>query len=440
MFKKYACSIFTALFISIIFTTVVPIPVSITVLAQDDAIYFEDPNLKLTIQKIIEKPVGEEITQKDAQKVTKLDLTAKNISNLEGLKYFENIGRLTLSDDNISALKTLTDLAYLYLTNNNVSDISILDQLKEFDIIEFSNNHITDISVLHNLFRFRHGIILDETIELPAQQLKEGTTVAVTNPIKDKDGIVKEIKINNDYYDEKRNTVVWENVKESQTLSYTFNKVMNIVENGDVEFSGNVFTEVTVLPNQKPVLHGIEDKQIRIGESFNPLGGVSAFDEEDGNLTNQIKIEGEVENTQEDQYELIYSVTDSTGEITTATRLITVIAQSEAINQIPIIDASDRILKVGDSFNPLAGVSAFDLEDGDLTHKIEVISNNVDITTAGTYEVTYNVMDSQGDEVTLTIIVMVREIPQTGYILPLGYGLILLVSSSIILYREKRQS
>lgn len=85
-------------------------------------------------------------------------------------------------------------------------------------------------------------------------------------------------------------------------------------------------------------------------------------------------------------------------------------------------------------------MSAFDLEDGDLTHKIEVISNNVDITTAGTYEVTYNVMDSQGDEVTLTIIVMVREIPQTGYILPLGYGLILLVSSSIILYREKRQS
>ncbi len=49
-------------------------------------------------------------------------------------------------------------------------------------------------------------------------------------------------------------------------------------------------------------------------------------------------------------------------------------------------------------------------------------------------------MDSQGDEVTLTIIVMVREIPQTGYILPLGYGLILLVSLSIILYREKRQS
>ena len=93
MFKKYVCSIFTALFISIIFTTVVPIPVSITVLAQDDAIYFEDPNLKLTIQKIIENPVGEEITQKDAQKVTKLDLTAKNISNLEGLKYFENIGR-----------------------------------------------------------------------------------------------------------------------------------------------------------------------------------------------------------------------------------------------------------------------------------------------------------------------------------------------------------
>ena len=487
MFQKHSILFLIALFVSITLNTTVPIPMSITVLAQNDAIYFEDPNLKFEILKIIGKSEDEIISQQDVQKIKNLDLSAKNISSLEGIQYFENLGMLKLSDNHISdlsplvalkkidflllnnnritditplselkaltllnisdnqitdisPLENLANLTYLYFANNNVSDISMLGQLKEFDLIEFSNNHISDISVLKDFPAFRHGLILNQTIELPAQQVKEGDTVTITNSIKDKDGFVKDITVKDGYYDEKTNTIVWQNVKGSQTLSYTFNKIINVSKYGDIEFSGTVFTEVTVFPNQKPVLSGVVDKEISVGESFNPLENVSAFDEEDGNITNQIKIEGEVDNTKEGQYELIYSVTDSASQTTTATRVITVVDESKAINQSPMIDASDRILKVGDTFNPLEGVSAFDLEDGDLTHKIEVTSNNVDTTKAGTYEVTYKVMDSQRAEITLTIIVMVREIPQTGYILPLGYGLTLLVGSSLILYREKRQS
>ena len=41
----------------------------------------------------------------------------------------------------------------------------------------------------------------------------------------------------------------------------------------------------------------------------------------------------------------------------------------------------------------MAGVTALDKEDGDLTDKIEVINNTVDTSKAGTYTVTYKVKD-----------------------------------------------
>ncbi len=47
------------------------------------------------------------------------------------------------------------------------------------------------------------------------------------------------------------------------------------------------------------------------------------------------------------------------------------------------------------SFDPLEGVSATDKEDGDLTEAIEVVSNNVNISVAGTYSVRYEVKDSK---------------------------------------------
>ena len=45
-------------------------------------------------------------------------------------------------------------------------------------------------------------------------------------------------------------------------------------------------------------------------------------------------------------------------------------------------------------FDAKEGVTAWDEEDGDITDRIEVVSNNVDTSKAEKYEVTYNVTDS----------------------------------------------
>ena len=79
------------------------------------------------------------------------------------------------------------------------------------------------------------------------------------------------------------------------------------------------------------------------------------------------------------------------------------------INAAPVINATDKTLTVGDTFDPKADVTAEDVEDGDLTDKIEILKNTVDSSKPGVYEVTYKVTDSKGASYTKTIKVTVKE-------------------------------
>ena len=79
------------------------------------------------------------------------------------------------------------------------------------------------------------------------------------------------------------------------------------------------------------------------------------------------------------------------------------------LNQVPVINAEDKTLIVGDSFDPMDGVTASDAEDGDLTNKIEIAENTVDTSKAGLYSVTYKVSDKDGATMQKSINVTVKE-------------------------------
>lgn len=78
------------------------------------------------------------------------------------------------------------------------------------------------------------------------------------------------------------------------------------------------------------------------------------------------------------------------------------------LNQIPVIHAEDKMIAEGTVFDAKADVTASDAEDGDITEEIEIIANDVDVETAGTYKVTYKITDSQGASSTKTITVTVN--------------------------------
>ncbi|MBA3926253.1 immunoglobulin-like domain-containing protein [Listeria rustica] len=163
---------------------------------------------------------------------------------------------------------------------------------------------------------------------------------------------------------------------------------------------------ITVLSNDNPIITG-QDSSFKAGRAFDPMAGITASDTEDGDITAGIQItQNDVNPDVAGVYHVTYSITDSDGNTTEQTYTITVLT-----NEKPVIHAKDITLAFGQKFDPLVGVTAEDLEDGDITSSIQVISNDVNPNQAGIYHVTYSVIDSDGNETQFTITVIVGAQP-----------------------------
>lgn len=84
----------------------------------------------------------------------------------------------------------------------------------------------------------------------------------------------------------------------------------------------------------------------------------------------------------------------------------------------PVIVAKDVTISLGSSFKALSFASAYDVEEGDLTSKIQVIQDNVDTSKEGNYEVTYQVTNSYGLTTLSTITVTVSKEVEIKPVLP----------------------
>ena len=174
-----------------------------------------------------------------------------------------------------------------------------------------------------------------------------------------------------------------------------------------------VQSKVTVNPktstiNNVPVIKA-EDKVIKVGDKFDPMDGVTVTDEDEDIISKLEVVENNVNTSKEGIYTVKYSVTDSKGA--TATKVIKVTVQpkeSSAINKVPIITVEDKVIKVGDKFNPMDGFTVTD-EDEDIISKLVVVENNVDTSKEGTYTVKYSVTDSKGATATKTIKITVKK-------------------------------
>ncbi|PGE95125.1 DUF5011 domain-containing protein, partial [Bacillus toyonensis] len=70
-------------------------------------------------------------------------------------------------------------------------------------------------------------------------------------------------------------------------------------------------------------------------------------------------------------YELTYTVLDSKGHKVTTKQTVTVKQKVEPKDDVPVLTVpAEATINIGDKFNPMAGVSATDKEDGDITSKV----------------------------------------------------------------------
>lgn len=78
-------------------------------------------------------------------------------------------------------------------------------------------------------------------------------------------------------------------------------------------------------------------------------------------------------------------------------------------NKKPVLTATDKTYKLGDTINLRDELSASDAEDGNLTENIKIIKNTIDEKNAGRYEVVYQVTDSDGNTVEKSTYVTIYE-------------------------------
>ncbi len=162
----------------------------------------------------------------------------------------------------------------------------------------------------------------------------------------------------------------------------------------------------TVFVSSAPIITHPGKTIVYLGESFDPRLGVTAIDAEDGDLTEQVLIGGDIVDTNSaGDYVVTYSVSDIAGSEAFETRI-------NVVTSRPIITGTDDLaINPGSVFDPLSGVEATDAEDGDITDRIEILSNNLNVDIPGTYTIIYYVEDKNGGNYTASRIITVTEKP-----------------------------
>ncbi|MBG9687587.1 M4 family metallopeptidase [Bacillus mycoides] len=192
------------------------------------------------------------------------------------------------------------------------------------------------------------------------------------------------------------NYIVEYSVVDSQGVNATATQTVIVEENGET-------------PDMEPKLTVPVGATMNVGDSFDPMAGVSATDKEDGDLTSKVTVDGKVDTSKAGTYVLTYTITDSKGHEVTAKETVTVRAREEVKDEKTVLKVpAETTITEGNQFDPMAGVSATDKEGGDLTSKV-THEGTVDISKAGTYEVIYSVKDFAGNEVTTIQKVVVKD-------------------------------
>ena len=159
-----------------------------------------------------------------------------------------------------------------------------------------------------------------------------------------------------------------------------------------------------VKANKAPVISGVKNHTLKVGDTFDPRNGVTVTDE-DSDI--ELVVDSNVNTSIAGEYKVSYSATDNKGKTTRVQSIVTVNPKAAVINHTPVISANDTTIKLGSEFNALDIVTAHDHEDQDLTSSVEVVKDDVDTSKEGKYTVTYRVQDKDGATATKTITVTV---------------------------------
>jgi len=199
------------------------------------------------------------------------------------------------------------------------------------------------------------------------------------------------------------NIVTVNNVDTSTIGTYT---VTYNVSDANSNAAAEVSRTVNVVDTTVPIitLTGEASVTIEVGSTYTDAGA-TATDNYDGDITSSIVTVNPVDTDVVGQYTVTYNVSDANSNAAAeVSRTVNVVDTTVPI--ITLTGEASVTIEVGSTYTD-AGATASDNYDGDITSSIVTV-NNVDTSTIGTYTVTYNVSDANGNaaaEVTRTVII-----------------------------------
>jgi len=198
------------------------------------------------------------------------------------------------------------------------------------------------------------------------------------------------------------------------TVAGTYTIIYTVTD--DNQGSGTAQRRVVVAENEPPVItlndyNGVTTPiNIPYGSDYTDPGA-TATDLEDGDITNSIIVGGSINTNAPGPHTITYTVTDSGGLSSIATRVVNVAANTAPtliLNEYQAAGvASPIVLPYGSIWND-PGYVATDSEDGDITNDVVISGDTVDTLNAGTYNIVYTVFDSAGLGTSVTRIVTVE--------------------------------
>ena len=370
----------------------------------------------------------------------------------------------TISDENIATLKVIGNEAQIFaktegkvtITASTIDGSEKSDSIT-MDIVNFKNDSeipsyikdVIDTEVLlpvvgkdPSTIEFEVKDITVDKLDLFLENL-ESLSPELESVREENDFNIYKIKLT-------RKARLFRAGKETYIEIKVSNKLANATDIND---------RLSKLQNQKPVIIVPSNQTITVGDSFDPMNGVTAYDKDGVDITSSIKVEGDVDTSKAGEYKIVYTVKDAQGRTSSLTVIITVNEkpenpeqpdtpeQPEIENNVPVIKVTSSIdtITVGDKFDPLYGVTAYDEEDGDLTKSIKV-SGSVDTSKVGEYKLTYTVEDKDGNVSAFTRIIVVKEKvistnennnPKTGDSSILGYVSIFTIAAGGLFIKRK---
>lgn len=198
--------------------------------------------------------------------------------------------------------------------------------------------------------------------------------------------------------------IVESNVKSDIPGKYTIIYKVTNKKGKETTKERKIIVMPSPIDNVPPVLTvlGNNPEIIKVNSIYKDKGAI-AVDEVDGDLTKNIKVQGHVNTSKPGTYTIVYTVSDKSGNTSSAERKVQVIKGIKRIKDtekpvITILGNNPLNITYGSSFvDP--GATAYDNVDGNISNKINKIGS-INTSKLGSYKIIYSVIDSSGNKAT----------------------------------------